>query len=420
MIVCRECGHHNPTGTTFCENRDCGSFLEWSGEQRPTAMVPRVDDPSRPGRGGSGPRLVGRREVGLTARLLERELNVEPGASTSCEITVRNTGRVVDQYKVEVVGDSARWTTVEPAWINLVPDAEGSVRVTFHPPRRPRIVAGITPFRLIVASREDPSTVTFADGTINVAPFYDLAMELRPQVAEGRSAVYEVGVANRGNAPVVTQLDAIDDLRALEFQISQPTVSVPPGGRTSVRVSVRPRRRPLSGPVTSHMFRVVVQSAGEAPRSMDAQFLHRPLLPPIGRNWLVVLRVLLTLAGALAMILGAFADWFSGVRGVDLTYEQYVEDVFGNDVPSAPDAPDTIILSLGLVAIVLGVLALFGLASRTGLLTRLAAGLLLLLMGVFIFTVVNADISLGSGAIIVLAGAVVALLGGIAGMAGKT
>jgi hypothetical protein len=409
MIVCKNCGHHNPTGTKFCENRDCGSFLEWLGEPVPTDTIPRVDDdPNRRGR-----------RVGLTVGLLERELSVDPDTSTSCEITICNTGRVVDQYTIQVLGDSAGWTTVDPPWINLVPDAEGSARVTFHPPRRPDIVAGITPFRLVVASREDPRSVAFADGTISVGPYQDLAAQLRPQAGEGRSALYEVGLENQGNAPLEVQLNATDDRRALEFQISQPTVSVRPGARTSVSVRVRPRQRPLSGPSTSHMFRVVAQSPGEAPRNMDAQFLHRPLLPPIGRSWLVVLRVLFTVAGALAIILGAFDNWLPGVRGVDLTYESYVEDVFGNDVRSPPESLDTIFVSLGLVAIVLGVLALLGLATRTGLPTRLAAGLLLLLMAAFMFTVVDADISLGSGAFVVLVGAIVALLGGIAGLAVK-
>jgi hypothetical protein len=45
MIICRECGHHNPAGEQFCES--CGSFLEWTGAaQADTPIVaPAEEDP---------------------------------------------------------------------------------------------------------------------------------------------------------------------------------------------------------------------------------------------------------------------------------------------------------------------------------------------------------------------------------------
>ena len=69
--------------------------------------------------------------------------------------------------------------------------------------------------------------------------------------------------------------------------------------------------------------------------------------------------------------------------------------------------------------IVFAVFAVLGLASRTGLLTRLAAGFALLLMIVFVFTVANAGLSLESGVFVVILGTILALVGGICGMAGK-
>lgn len=424
MIVCRECGTRNPNGTTFCENRDCGAFLEWAGEDLPSEAVPVAKPVAGPGPGRaaaapSDPRSARRGEVGLTVQLPERQLQVAPGAAVSCTATVRNTGLVVDQYSIQVMGQPARWATVDPPSVNLVPQAAGEARVTFQPPRRADVRAGTTPFRLVATSHQNPQATTFADGTVAVEPFHELETQLRTPVGRGRQATYEVEVHNRGNAPVEARVEPVDDQRALDFQVAQPRVSLPPGGRARVAITAQPRRSRLSGEATSYPFRVVAQSGWDPPRSMTAELVHEPLLPTFGPAWLVVLRILLTVLGALVMVIGANGEWLNGLAGTDLTYEIYAETVFGGDVPSPPEGLNTLFVSLGLVPMVLAVFVLLGLASRTGLLTRLAAGVALLLMIGFAITVATSDASLGSGVYVVMLGAVLALVGGIVGIASK-
>lgn len=419
MIICKECGHRNPNGATFCENRACGAFLEWSGEVQPTEAVP-VAPTQGPGWGASGPRHVGPSQVGVTVQVAEHQLAVDPGAGVETTVTVRNTGDVVDRYTFAVLGDTAPWATVDPPSVNLVPDAEGTARIVFSPPRTPEIVAGVRPFRLVVTSNEDRRASAFADGAVNVGPYADVTTALAPQIVEGRRGSYELAVTNRGNVPATVQVGALDAQQALAFRVEPPTVAVPPGATSAVRVHARPHNGQLSGPPRHYPFRVVAQTGADPPRNLDAQLVYRPLLPPIGKGWLVLLRVLLTLLGAALMILGAMSEWFLGIDGTDLTYETYVEQVFETDTPSPPESVGDTFVSVGLVPIVLAVFVLLGLASRTGLLTRLTAGFALIVMVVFAITVANAGISLGSGVFVVIAGTVLALLGGICGMAGKS
>lgn len=420
MIVCRECGHRNPPGAAFCENRECGAFLEWSGEVFPTEAVPEVMAGQGPGWGASGLRRSGTRETGLRVGLVgDRELEVEPDETTECEVTVSNTGQIVDQYTVQVFGEASAWTTVEPPTINLVPDAEGSVKVRFHPPRRSDVLAGTKPFRIVATSRENLGASAFADGTIAVGRFDDVATWLRPQVAEGRNAVYDVGVDNLGNAPIVARLGAVDDRQALDLRVSHPAVEVPPGGRGQARVQAQPRQLPAYGPAVTYAFRITVQAGWDAPRSLDAQLVYRPPPPPVPKppkepyNWLPVLRIVLTLLGGLLMILGSFSNWVPDVAGVELTYEAYVESVFGNDLPPPPEDLSTTFVSLGLIPIVLGVIAMLGLLSPTGKATRIAGGLALVLILIFIFTVADADFPIESGTYVVLFGSLLALVGGV-------
>lgn len=419
MIICRECGHRNTTGTTFCANRTCGAFLEWSGDIQATAQVPAAPPARGPGWGTSGPSRTGPSEVGLTVHLGDHQLVVEPGSTVECDITVRNTGEVVDKYSIQVLGDAARWTRVDPPSVNVVPGASGTATATFTPPRSPEVTAGVRPFRVVATSGEDPRASAFADGTVEVGPFNEIATHIQPQLVDGRSGNFEVGLTNRGNVPATARLDASDSQHALTLSVTPPVVTIPPGASARVRVQARPSNGSLSGAPRPYPFRVVAQTGWEPPRPLDAQLVYRPLLPPFGRGWLIVLRIVLTLLGALLMVLGAFSEWYPGVDGTDLTYEGYVESVFEADTPPPPDNVDSIFVSVGLVPVVFALFVVLGLASRTGLLTRLAAGFALLLMVVFAFTVANAGFSLGSGIIVVILGSILALIGGVCGMAGK-
>lgn len=81
----------------------------------------------------------------------------------------------------------------------------------------------------------------------------------------------------------------------------------------------------------------------------------------------LALRIAVTLLGALGMIVGAFLEWFGGTSGVELRYDVLYRTAF--------DAGTPFVTSVGFVVIVLAVLALVGLASSTGGLTRAAGAL---------------------------------------------
>ena len=50
MIVCKQCGHHNEAGDTFCGS--CGAFLEWMGERIVDEPAPEPEVVAEPERAG--------------------------------------------------------------------------------------------------------------------------------------------------------------------------------------------------------------------------------------------------------------------------------------------------------------------------------------------------------------------------------
>src|SRR5438874_2416689 len=171
---------------------------------------------ARPGESRSAPQqtlvMEERPSAGVTVSTSPTECNVAPGESASCEILVRNTGTVVDQFTLQVEGDAAVWAVVEPPALNLYPGSEPGVStLRFFPPRSPQTASGPARFALRATSREDPSVSATARGVLNVAPYYDLAAELVPHTSQGRRrAEHRFLVNNQGNTRMRAAVNATD------------------------------------------------------------------------------------------------------------------------------------------------------------------------------------------------------------------
>jgi hypothetical protein len=124
-------------------------------------------------------------------------------------------------------------------------------------------------------------------------------------------------------------------------------------------------------------------------------------------------RVVLTLVGAAGMVISAFLNWIRGVDGVNLD----IRVLWQTNVSTSPSFVQTV----GFAAIVVGLVAILGLAPRSGWLTRLAgavgiAGFVLFLIQVYRTQGANLDVGdVQVGAWLLLLGSVVALIGGFFG-----
>jgi hypothetical protein len=121
-------------------------------------------------------------------------------------------------------------------------------------------------------------------------------------------------------------------------------------------------------------------------------------------------RVVLSLIGGGALVVGAFLGWTRGVAGTDLTNRSLYRIDF--------DTRSDIVQTVGGIAIVLGLLAVLGLVDRSAWLTRVAGGL-----GVVLFALVTIEVyrssssfhTLQTGAWVALGGSVVLLFAGLLG-----
>jgi hypothetical protein len=250
--------------------------------------------------------------MGAIAQLSTSSLEVEPGRGASMTLTVRNTGSVVDRFTFSVVGGAASWATFTPDTLSLFPEASGTVSVLFAPPRQPSVVAGPMPFGVRALSSEDPAGSVVEEGTLNVAPFSDISVELRPRIARGRrSAKADMAVDNRSNCAYRAELGGSDPAAALTVGFNPSVVDVPPGGASFVKLRIRPKQTFWRGPATTKSFRVTLTSAaGEAtapnphqPETFaDGSMLQESLLP----SWIFKALAALVALAVLLVVL-----WFT-------------------------------------------------------------------------------------------------------------
>ncbi|MGH2375989.1 MAG: hypothetical protein ACRDIC_21280 [bacterium] len=243
----------------------------------------------------------------MSTLLSDTELFVEPGGNTVCEIQLGNTGDVVDQFAIEVIGATADWATVEPPLVNLLPGDEETIRVTFRPPRNSDVLAGVIPFAIRVKSREDPHGSRVDEGEIEVGPFVEIATELIPAKKRGRRrAKFRLAIDNLANHDVGVSITPIAQDDECEVRVRQQTVTIAPGTASFIQTAVIPHKKFFRGEPKSHEFQLVVRPVDEEhadkAAAADGVMVQERLIPK-----LVFTAFLIALAGLAVLV----ALWFT-------------------------------------------------------------------------------------------------------------
>jgi hypothetical protein len=252
--------------------------------------------------------------MGAEVRLSTRELSVVPGDAADLDLVIRNTGGVVDQFALDLVGIPNEWGSYEPPAVRLFPGTDQSVRLRLSPPRLPTTAPGPVHFGMRVSSAEDPAGGAVEEAVLYVAPFSDVQAELVPRALRGRfGGRAQLAVDNRSNIALKASVLGSDPDEMTTVAARPGFVDLAPGSVSFARVRVGLRHRIWRGESVTRPFQVVLQqpeSAVQAPvhppsTAVDAVILQDPVLP----RWLW--KALLAL---LALIVLALVLWFNFLK----------------------------------------------------------------------------------------------------------
>ena len=236
--------------------------------------------------------------MSLVTSLSTSKLVVAPGGTATVEVMVRNTGTVVDEFRVEVLGAASAWATSEPEVVPLFPGASAPVVVTFSAPRSADVPAGDVDVPIKVVSREDPSGSSVEELVLTIGAYVAVDGELIPRtIRAARSGKARIAVDNPGNDRAQREISVTQVDRLLRFDHDK-EVTLEAGRAAFVDLRIRPQKTFLTGMDRSIPYHVVITD-GTTPVGLDGTFLQSALLP----KWLKRLLLLLLLGLLLLALL---------------------------------------------------------------------------------------------------------------------
>jgi hypothetical protein len=220
-----------------------------------------------------------------------------PGAEAVAQVLIRNTGTVVDQFAVNLLGDASAWARPDPGVLSLFPGAEQTISIRFSPPRSSAVTAGTIPFGVRVTSQEEPDFSIVEEGAVQIGGFSAVEVRIVPRTSEGkRNAVHRLEVTNTGNAPVSAEVLASDPDELLAFELEPASLVVDPGATAVARVKVAARKPHRGKGARRVPFNVVVEPGG-TPVNVDASFEQKP------KGSILLFLAILVVAGILVFLL---------------------------------------------------------------------------------------------------------------------
>lgn len=215
---------------------------------------------------------------------------LEPGGEVSCEVSVLNTGTIVDQFEIDVLGAPAAWAIVEPPILSLFPNTQQVATIRFRPPLSHSVAPGPTPFAVRVRPTNAPDFHVTEEGTVILAPFKDVSAELIPQRCEGRlRGKMHIAVDSRGNFPFSVAVLASDPAGALIFRPTPGVIELRPNQAAFAKLRILPRQHHIRGGMKQQRFTVVLDDNGTPLATLTGTYNQ----PPVIAKWLLALLILI-------------------------------------------------------------------------------------------------------------------------------
>ncbi|MEI2732824.1 MAG: hypothetical protein V9G08_12655 [Dermatophilaceae bacterium] len=262
--------------------------------------------------------------MSTVAQLDIESAKVAAGERVTLPLNVKNIGEVVEDYRVEIVGTPAGWTTVDPPAFTLYPGTAQVATLDVHPPRTPDVPAGEVRFGVHVLPTEHPHEAVVPEAVIEVLPYLDTVAELVPHTTHGRSGgKHQIAIDNGGNVPVTVQFRPAADNDAIDVTTDPQSLVIEPGHAAFTDVRVKPTRRLWRGVPITYPFTVTVVPEGSPEAPLVGAHVQDPILP----KWFFK-----ALLGLLALLAALLLFWFLLLKP---TIESAAKEAVADPVKSA-------------------------------------------------------------------------------------
>ncbi|MGW8953875.1 COG1470 family protein [Streptomyces sp. NPDC055709] len=249
--------------------------------------------------------------MSVRAELTVPEDVITPGESLTAHLRVWNESRIVDAYRLQLIGPPAKWPDAEAdlGQLPVYPGNHEKINIPITLPRESGLGPGPLTFAVRVASVEDPAAVAVPEADIQVGEFHDAAIEaVRPRVSGALWSSNLVVLENTGNATATVRLRVAPeaDDAPLRVSLRRSRLVLQPGEQARVSLLTRVLNPMFTG--TAANWQVLVRIGQEHAEEGVTAFTHRqrPMLPK------AVLKALTVAVGATIALV---VLWISPVGG---------------------------------------------------------------------------------------------------------
>jgi len=214
--------------------------------------------------------------------------------------TIQNVGADVDQYSIAVEGLSPQWWSAPTSAVALFPGDSIPISITIHLPPNVGVQPGLYTFRVRAYSTVDTALGSAAEGVVEIGAPANFKVELAPRRVTAHTGKYRLTLMNAGSMPLQLGLGGRDEYSELTYTFATSQVIVPPNGRVSVPVTVKPKQpRIVGGQNRAYRFAIGAQSVQGGPiREESAELVHTSRFSIWALVMLAALALILPLTGA--------------------------------------------------------------------------------------------------------------------------
>ncbi|GEM_PF-1335286 len=214
----------------------------------------------------------------IRASLSQTELQVQAGTvPTQATLQLQNMGEIVDKFLVEVVGLDSAWYGLSASSVALMPQATDQVQIPFHPPKQEGVKAGKYPFAINVRSESVPGEVTTVLGQLEILPFPEFTLQIRPvRINCRRKGVFRIELTNVGVSDITFNLEASDMEEGCRFGFKDNAPVLPAWKSIEIPMKTKPKRGSFVGEKKVYNIGVTA-SDGSNSQTGNCDLTHKPL-----------------------------------------------------------------------------------------------------------------------------------------------
>lgn len=215
----------------------------------------------------------------IEATLEQNDLEVNPGEAVGTTLHLVNQGNTVDHFRVSVEGIPAKWVTITPDGLNLMPGDQGSIQILFKPPRETASVAGIYDLAIRVFSKDAPNQALDIAAELTVFAYLDYHCDLHPpKVNAGQRS--RVTIRNQGNNTEAFVLNLKGRADDLNFNPPNTQVEIQAGQAGAIEFIAKPRNPKIWRKAQMHAFSAeVYATSGGEKNSFNGEVESKGWLP---------------------------------------------------------------------------------------------------------------------------------------------